>query len=218
MSLINDALKRAKEAQRQAPPPSSPQMQFRPVEPSQHPRHGLSLIVPAALAAVALLVLLFVWQWAQRRTAQGPQEVRALTPPAAQATIAPQLATPPPVLVAAAAEPSPPAEPSPRPDAVTEVANLLPVTSPTTPAGPPLGQEQESNDAPSASIAPPPVPKSPPLRLQGIVFNPRRPCVVINGRTLFVGEKLGDARVVAIDRESATLVSTGGTNVLTMSE
>jgi hypothetical protein len=35
---------------------------------------------------------------------------------------------------------------------------------------------------------------------------------------LFVGEKLGDARVVAIDRESATLVSTGGTNVLTMSE
>jgi hypothetical protein len=193
-------------------------MQFRPVEPSQHPRHGLSLIVPAALAVVALLALLFVWQWAQRRTAHRPQEVRALTPPATQATIAQQPAAPPPVLVAAAAEPSPPAEPSPRPDAVTEVANLLPVTSPTTPAGPPLGQEQESNDTPSASIAPPPVPKSPPLRLQGIVFNPRRPCVVINGRTLFVGEKLGDARVVAIDRESATLVSTGGTNVLTMSE
>jgi hypothetical protein len=92
------------------------------------------------------------------------------------------------------------------------------VTSSTTPTSPPLVQEQESNNTPSASIAPPLVPKLPPLRLQGIVFNPRRPSVVINGRTLFVGEKLGDARVVAIDRESATLVSAGGTNVLSMSE
>ena len=218
MSLINDALRRAREAQRPAPHPPSPQMQFRPVEPPQHPRHGLGLIVPAALAVVALLALLFVWQWAQRRMAIGPREVRALTPPTAQATIAPQPATPSPEVVAAAAQPSPPAEPSLRPDAVTEVANLLPVTSSITPAGPPLGQEQESNDTPSASIAPPPVPKSPPLRLQGIVFNPRRPCVVINGRTLFVGEKLGDLRVVAIDRESATLVGAGKTNILTMPE
>ena len=218
MSLINDALKRAKEAQRQAPPPPSPQMQFRPVEPSQHPRHGLSLIVPAALAVVALLSLLFVWQGAQRRIASGPQEVRALTPPAAQTTIAPQPATPPTVSVAAAAQPSPPAEPLPRTDVVAAVANLLPVTSSVTPASPPLVQEQESNDTRSVVIALPPAPKSPPLRLQAIVFNPKRPSVLISGRTLFVGEKLGDLRVVAIDRESATLVGAGKTNILTMPE
>jgi hypothetical protein len=194
-------------------------MQFRPIEPAQHPRNGLGLIVPAALAVVALLLaLLFVWQWAQRRTAMGPREVRALTSPAAQATIAPQPATPSPEVVAAAAQPSPPAEPSLRPDALTEVANLLPVTSSTTPASPPLVQEQESNDTRSAAIAPPPAPKPPPLRLQAIVFNPKRPSVLISGRTLFVGEKLGDLRVVAIDQESATLVGAGKTNILTMPE
>jgi hypothetical protein len=121
-------------------------------------------------------------------------------------------------VVAAAAQPSPPAEPSLRPDALTEVANLLPVTSSTTPASPPLVQEQESNDTRSAAIAPPPAPKPPPLRLQAIVFNPKRPSVLISGRTLFVGEKLGDLRVVAIDQESATLVGAGKTNILTMPE
>lgn len=217
MSLINDALRRAREAERDAPPPPSPQMQFRPVEPAQRPRHGLGLIVPAALAVVALLVLLFVWQWAQRRIAMGSREVRALTPPTAQATIAPQSAIPSPEVVAAV-QPSPPAEPSFRADAVTEVANLLPVTSSTTPASPPEAKEQESDVTNSVAIASPPAPKAPPLRLQAIVFNPKRPSVLINGRTLFVGEKLGDLRVVAIDRESATLVGAGKTNILTMPE
>jgi hypothetical protein len=78
-------------------------------------------------------------------------------------------------------------------------------------------KEQDSDVTNSVAIAPPP-PKPPPLRLQAIVFNPRRPSVVINGRTLFVGEKLGDSRVVAIDQESATLVGAGRTNILTMPE
>ena len=212
MSLINDALKRAKEAQQQAPPPPSTQMQFRPVEPAQRARHGLGLLVPAALAVVALLALIFVWQWAQARTAAEPREARALPRPA------PSLRTRSPAVAAPAAQPSPPAQPSPRPDAVTDVANLLPVTSSTTPASPPLAQEQESNDTNSAAIAPPPPPKPAPLRLQAIVFNPKRPSVLINGKTLFIGDKLGDARVVAIDQESATLVGAGKTNVLTLAE
>jgi hypothetical protein len=39
---------------------------------------------------------------------------------------------------------------------------------------------------------------------------------MIGGRTLFVGDKLGDLRVLAIDRESATLGGAGHTNVLTL--
>jgi len=47
MSLINDALKRASEAQQQAPPPSSPGPQFRPVEPGPRlSRFGLLLPLP----------------------------------------------------------------------------------------------------------------------------------------------------------------------------
>ncbi len=218
MSLINDALKRAKEAQRRAPAPPSSQMQFRPVEPAERARYGLGLLLPAALAFAAVLALFCVWQWAQERMPAEPREARARAPRAAPATIASQPVAPSSAAADQAAQASSPAEPSPRPDAVSEVANLLPVTSSATPAGPPLAQEQGSNDTGSTTIASPPPPKPTPLRLQAIVFNPKRPSVLINGKTLFIGEKLGDARVVAIDQESATLVGGGKTTVLTLGE
>ncbi len=77
-------------------------------------------------------------------------------------------------------------------------------------------REQESDATNSVAITPPPKPA--PLRLQAIVFNPQRPSALISGKTLFIGDKLGDARVVAIDQESATLVSAGKTNLLTLPE
>lgn len=219
MSLVNDALRRAKEAQRQAPPPPSPQMQFRPVEPGQHPRTNLGLIVSAAVAVVALLALLFIWEWAQRRTATGSREARALTPPAVQRIIAPQTATPPTPpseAVAAAAQPSAPLQPSLQSSSDTDVARPLAVPEPTKPSSPPVAKRRENDISKSVAVAPPPAPKWPPLKLQAIVFDPKRPSVLINGATLFVGEKLGELQVVAIDRESATLVCAGGTNILTM--
>ena len=249
MSLINDALKRAKEAQRQAPPPPSPQMQFRPVELAPHSRHSLGLIGPAALATVALLALLFVWHLADERKAIGPREAQALPPPAAQPIIAPQPAAPMPEVVAAAAQPSPPPpQPFPQTASATGVTNPLAVTAAitpavtattapavtatttpavtaratpaaaatATPASAPEAKEQENEVTKSVAIRPPPVPKWPPLKLQAIAFNPKQPCVLINGTMLFVGKKLGDLQVVAIGRESATLVGVGRTNTLTM--
>jgi len=63
------------------------------------------------------------------------------------------------------------------------------------------------------------VPAKPaPLKLQGIVFNPNRPSAVINGRTLFIGDKIRDMRVVAITPDSATLAGGGHTNVLSLAE
>jgi len=41
---------------------------------------------------------------------------------------------------------------------------------------------------------------------------------MINGKTLFVGDKLGEWHVRAIDQESVTLVGAGQTNVLSLSE
>jgi hypothetical protein len=41
---------------------------------------------------------------------------------------------------------------------------------------------------------------------------------MIGGKTLFIGDHLGDMRLVAIDRESATLVCGGQTNVLTLAQ
>jgi hypothetical protein len=67
-------------------------------------------------------------------------------------------------------------------------------------------------------MAPPPPPKPAPLRLQAIIFSPKRPSAMISGKTLFVGDKLGDLRVVAIDQDSATLAGAGQTNVLSLPE
>jgi hypothetical protein len=60
-------------------------------------------------------------------------------------------------------------------------------------------------------------PKPAPLRLQGIVFS-TRPSAVINGKTLFVGDRVREFRVVAITRDAAVLVGGGRTNTLSLSE
>ena len=46
MSLINDALKRAKQAQQSAPPPATPSLQLRPLESQPPAARGSGLVVP----------------------------------------------------------------------------------------------------------------------------------------------------------------------------
>jgi hypothetical protein len=56
----------------------------------------------------------------------------------------------------------------------------------------------------------------PVLKLQGLIWDPQRPSVVINGKSLFVGEKVDRAKVTAIDEESVTVVWNGQQRVLTL--
>ena len=169
MSLINDALRRAKETQQQTPPPPSPELPFRPVEPTQQiARRDLGLLLPVALAGVALLALLLAWVLTHPRGSATPFEVNART------ARVPQAASP---------ASAPPAQPAPAP-----------------------------------TLTAPPPPKPAPLRLQAIIFNPRRPSAMIGGKTLFVGDKVGDLRIVAIGKDSATLAGGGQTNVLSLAE
>ena len=212
MSLINDALRRAKDAQQQTPLPPSHDLPFRPVEPAQQSaRRGLGLLLPAALAAVALLTLLLAWQWVQRRNPAEPADVNARTARVASAAAAPQPASAP----AAAGATAPALATQP-----------VPATQPTSPPSPitgaatnaPAADAQESTVTNTPAVTPPPAPKPAPLRLQAIVFNPTRPSAMISGKTLFIGDKLGDLRVVAIGPQSATLVGAGQTNVFSLSE
>ena len=212
MSLINDALRRAKDAQQQAPPPPPADLPFRPVEPAQqNARHGLGLLLPVALVVVALLTLLFAWHWAQRRNPTEPGEVNARTARVASAVATPRQATAP--VASGATAPALAAQPDP---AVQPAANHSPVAGTATNS--PAADSQESEVTNALAVAPTPPPKPAPLRLQAIVFNPTRPSAMISGKTLFIGEKLGDLRVVAIDHESATLVGGGQTNVLSLPE
>ena len=217
MSLINDALRRAKDAQQQTQPPPSPELPFKPVEPAPlGSPHGQGLLLPVALVVIALLLLLSAWQWFQHRNSTGPTEVNARTPRVAPAIPAPQPASAPAVASRtqsdATAQPDSPTSPAFGPGAI------LAADAATVAANTPAADAQESDAAKTAALAPPPPPKPAPLRLQAIVFNPRRPSAMISGKTLFVGDKLGDLRVVAIDKESATLVGGGQTNVLSLPE
>ena len=53
---------------------------------------------------------------------------------------------------------------------------------------------------PATNVVGAPVVVVPNLRLQGVVFHPTRPSVMINGRILFVGDKLDGYEVVRIHR------------------
>jgi hypothetical protein len=155
---------------------------LRPAEPTSYAWHGVGLLLPAALALVAVLVLFLLWEVSRQRASQ-PQEVRATAEAAPVTESVQPTEVPPP----AAETPRPPAPGTPQ---VVSVATNTPAVSEDV-----------------KPLAP---------RLQAVIFSPRNPSAVINGRTVFKGDRLGAFRVTSITANSATLVGEGQTNVLTM--
>jgi len=218
MSLINDALKRAREAQQQTPP--SPGLHFRPVEPSQQVRRGVGLMVPVALTLVALCGLFFIWRRAQEnRIAREPSvtsiaQARSAsdTPPAtlraSEQSAAPASHAPVTPLV-------PPVSSSPvNPALSNSAAATTVVTAPAQTNTSPATLQTTNQVADVAANAP----KLPSLKLQSIVYSPTRPSALINGRPLFIGDKIREYRVTAIEQDTVTLVGAGQTNTLTLGE
>ena len=219
MSLINDALKRARESQEPGPAaaPSAPQL--RPVEQSQtHLISPIYLIIGMGMLAI-VLGLLLVWQLAQRRDLAQRIQARA---PETQSSPAAEVSTPQPA-IQSAATPVPAPKPATAPATASESK-----TPPTVAAVPPAAAPAEAKTS-DTTIAPAPAPaatapavpqpepvKTPILKLQGITFHPTRPAAMINGRTLFIGDRTGEWRVIAITRDTATLVNGAKTNTLTM--
>jgi hypothetical protein len=217
MSLINDALKRAKQAQQEAAPPPAPNLQLRPIEPAQYTRQGLGLIVPAALVVMALLLLLLVWQQNQRNGPAQPTEVQARTARPAVPTAAPP-AAPAVVASAPAAQPISDALPATSAIPAADPTDALGSLAVSVSSNQPTALAADSGVTNTPAVTEPQPPKPAPPKLQAIVFSPIRPSVMINGKTLFIGDKLNGLRVTAIDQESVTLVGAGQTNILTLSE
>jgi len=69
-----------------------------------------------------------------------------------------------------------------------------------------------------AAVTDVPPPKPAPPRLQGILYSRTRPCAMISGKTLYVGDMLEGMRVAAINHEGVTLVGAGQTNVLSLAK
>lgn len=122
MSLINDALKRAKESQPANPPPA-PSPQFRPAEPVPTAGQGLAILVPFALLFIALIGLFFLWEV---RHKTGGLRVAAATKPAVPANPAPETKPVTPVAVSipnAAMSPPVPQKPIVPPAAAVPVVS-----------------------------------------------------------------------------------------------
>src|SRR5213592_459579 len=104
MSLINDALKRAKQAQGQTPPPIAPGPQLRPVEPLAAASYSTRLAVPVITVAVIGLALFLAWRLLFTNVSVKPAVVVQQVP--AIAVAAPQ---PAPIEAVATVQPSSPA-------------------------------------------------------------------------------------------------------------
>ena len=89
----------------------------------------------------------------------------------------------------------------------------------TKPAPAPASVAQTVPQPPTVVAAPvaPPVPvKFPALRLQSIFYRPSNPSVLINGKTLYVTDEIQGVLVADIQPASVTLVLSGQTNILTL--
>lgn len=237
MSLINDALKRVKEAQHKAPPSAELGPQLRPVEPVVVPaHHGLGWLLPLVLVGVALLTLLLLWELSRKERpsviVRAQPDVQAAssseqdfakparsseTPQSASTSVQEAAGVPTASRSATAGSPNAGA-------AATDSVLNTQAASPgqETIANTNSANVQSSDPGLQAAGTNPTVvevqpPKPPPLKLQGIVFS-KRPSAVISGKTVFVGDRVREFRVVAITAETATLVGAGRTNTLSLSE
>ena len=57
-------------------------------------------------------------------------------------------------------------------------------------------------------------PALPGFKLQGIYWRPTKPSAVVNGKTVYIGDRVETARVTAIDQEGVTLFVNGESKVL----
>jgi hypothetical protein len=181
MSLINDALKRAKQAQQDSPDAPQNTVQFRPVEPGQRPVKKNNSAIWLAIVIIAGLIIGFVLrQLTRENNTTSPKEVKARELVPANST-------------------------------AQETSKSAPVPAAA------VKHEPSAQEAAAVPVITSDEPKIVP-RLQAIVFDPKRPSAIITGKSVFVGDKLGDFRVVGITQESVKLVGGGQTNVLVLGE
>lgn len=195
MSLINDALKRTKNAQEQNPPPAGGPP-LKPADPAEaktasNAKTLLYIMVACVVFGNALLFLAIKDRGAKKVEPTAVPVVAAVVPATAPSTNpAPAAASP----------------------ATTPQLTLVPPAPAAVPAvvqtNVPVGQP--------VAVAQPEPPKPAPLRLQSIIFNPARPSAMISGKFVMIGDKVQGFRVTAMDQETVTLVGNGQTNILSL--
>jgi hypothetical protein len=201
MSLINDALKRATEAQPAGKP--TPEMETT-MKPVPQPRTvGLPVyFTPVLLFIISGACWFLIKGWDVRRRAV------ASTTPTTIPVQARELEETPDIPPGEGAELPIPGN---RQFALNDRPSAsLPQNTGATAAAAVASAESvpavaAADEAPAASF-----------KLQGIFYRPANPSAVVNTRTVFVGDRIANAKVKAIDQQSVTLEVAGETKVLTL--
>ena len=193
MSLINDALKKARKAQPAGASANAPDLL--PVEAAAGGRGGSIFTLPFIIAMVLVLAGVLLWAWyrsGQVMVVRGNSSA-ASQPSEPRAKVAPIVA---------------PAK-TETPTTVTTVASI-PASDASANAG-------STNVLMAAATIEAPKAAGPAYKLEGIFYSPKKPSAVINGDLVYVGSRVEAGQVVAIDEESATVVTTAGeTNLLVL--
>ena len=207
MSLINDALKRAS-GTKPRPPGSDGAAPLQPVQESSRGPGALPLVL-CLVGIGALLVSGAFWLKSHGTATQVATGKQSSAP-----SISAEQPAPKPLIVAelprvqAAAPVAAPAE-TPAIASTSkpvEVNAAVPVPVPATP--PP------ANIIPAETPAP--RPKPPELKLQAIYYRMRGPTVLINGKTLKVGDMIDGAKLVSIERSYVEVEVQGTRRKLTL--
>lgn len=187
MSLINDALQRAKRVHQNAAASSGSNLRFQPADPKVRQGKRFGLVLPATAATILAIGILSLALSNRKTTASNRSQ-----------TAAPHMA----------------AEGPANPTANGVRGNTSPVTPAARFAG--TSALKNPTNQTSLGEMEAPLTKPPPPKLQAIVFIPTRPSAILSGKTVVVGDRVNEFRVAAISPDSITLVSESETNVLRM--
>ena len=194
MSRINDALRRARQAQKYAPRTPPPAVRIAPVHQAQQRQSDFSMPLILALAGVLVLAGMLI-SFALFRHTRDKGTTGISTRIEARAAVT----TPEPPPSTATPTPPQPAVDLQQVDFAAAPPSLAPLPMVTTTPTP---------EAPSPTL---PV-------LQGIFYRPDRPTAIINGKSVRPGATVGEFQVLAISFDTVTVGNATQTNVLRLAE
>jgi hypothetical protein len=207
MSLVNDALKRAKEAQQPTPAPPISGPPFQELDTAED--SGRWITSPITMAVVAVIALIVVWQ--SLRRGDGPSRSEGdSTPVAARSNVTPE-ANP-------ATVETPSSKPETAPGVPPDTTNPSSGASTNTTPHSATGATTELVSATQHEVVPAAPPTPPPLKLQAVIWSPKRPSGMISGSTVFVGDQIRDFKVTKITQDSVTLSGSGEVKVLKLAQ
>lgn len=202
MSLINDALKRAStQKPTPAPPPGGP-----PLQPAETADRSNPLPIILCIVGIGALLMAGAFWLKSRGT---PQTTVAEKPSSVSSPVE--------------SKPVPAQNPIERTTATLQKVmernsdQTAPVTRVTNTSAPTVASATApAATAPTPTPAQPAPPPTPTFHLQAIYYRMKGPTVVINGKTLKVGDHLDGATLIGIERTSAEIEFEGKSQRLTV--